>query len=124
MKLIVEHNRGLMLGAPTVYDDPQASKYVWGTSFHWYTGDHFDNVRLVHDAFPDKHLIYTEAGMGQGTLDTARKHDDWVNPERLAKSMIEDINNSTRAGCFGICCWMKTAAPIHVGGHGLATIHV
>ena len=52
--MIWDHNRGLMYQrAETVYDDPQASKYVWGTAFHWYTGNHYDNVRLVHDAFPD-----------------------------------------------------------------------
>ncbi len=27
------------------------------------TGGHFDNVRMVHDAFPDKKLLYTEAGL-------------------------------------------------------------
>jgi len=23
-------------------------------AFHWYVGDHFENVRMVHDAYPDK----------------------------------------------------------------------
>ena len=55
--MIWDHNRGLMYQrAKAVYDDPEAAKYVWGTGFHWYVGDHFENVRLVHDAWPDKAL--------------------------------------------------------------------
>ena len=121
--MIWDHNRGLMYQrAQTVYDDPQASKYVWGTAFHWYTGDHFDNVRLVHDAFPDKHLIYTEAGMGQGSLDTARKPDYWVTSERLAKSVIKDLNNWTEGWVLWNLMLDENGGPIHVGGHGLAAI--
>ncbi|NUM79016.1 hypothetical protein HUU40_32065, partial [candidate division KSB1 bacterium] len=58
LKLMIwDHNRGIMYQrAKVVYDDPVASKYVWGAGFHWYVGDHFDNVRLVHDAYPDKEL--------------------------------------------------------------------
>jgi O-Glycosyl hydrolase len=36
--------------AKDVLDDPQAAQYVWGVGFHWYCGDHFDNVQLTHDA--------------------------------------------------------------------------
>ena len=66
-----DHNRGLMYQrAEVMYDDPEAAQYIWGQAFHWYTGDHHDNVRMVHDAWPDKQLLYTEAGMG-GSWDTA-----------------------------------------------------
>ena len=84
--MIWDHNRGLMYErvAPS-YDDEEASKYIWGTAFHWYTGDHFDNVRVVHDAFPAKHLLYTEGGIG-GT---------WQAALRLSKSVILDLDNWT-----------------------------
>ena len=59
--LIWDHNRDLMFErAKVVYDDPQAARYVWGTGFHWYVADRFDNVQLVHDAYPDKKLLFTE----------------------------------------------------------------
>ncbi len=59
--MIWDHNRGLMVQrARAVLDDPEAAKYVWGTAFHWYVGDHFDNVRAVHEAYPDKHLLFSE----------------------------------------------------------------
>ena len=31
-----------------------------GFAFHWYSGDHFDAVRLVREQYPDKRLIFTE----------------------------------------------------------------
>ena len=62
LRLIVhDHNRDyLYQRASTIYADPEAAKYVWGAGFHWYVGDHFENVQLLHDAYPEKHLIFTE----------------------------------------------------------------
>ena len=92
VKLIIwDHNRGLMYQrAKAVYDDTVASKYVWGTGFHWYVGDHFDNVRLVRDAYPEKNLMFTE-----GTVENfdASKLGAWNWGETNATSMIEDLNN-------------------------------
>ena len=74
--MIWDHNRDIMYHrANTVYGDPAAAKYVWGTAFHWYMGDHFDNVKLVHDAFPDKGLLFSE-GCGYPF--------SWKNVEGLA----------------------------------------
>jgi glucosylceramidase len=106
----------------TIYDDPEASKYVWGTAFHWYVGNHYDNVRLVHDAFPEKHLIYTEGGLGPGTLDDAVKSNQWDNAEHLATSIIEDLNNWTEGWVFWNLLLDDTGGPCHVGCHGLAPI--
>ena len=59
--IIYDHNRGVISQrAGTVFDDPEASKYVWGTGFHWYTGNHFENIKLVKEAYPDKKLLFTE----------------------------------------------------------------
>ena len=37
-----------------------AAAFVWGTGFHWYGPECFDHVQQVHDAWPDKHLLFTE----------------------------------------------------------------
>ncbi|MCU0925869.1 MAG: glucosylceramidase, partial [Hydrogenophaga sp.] len=59
VKIVIwDHNRDLMVErAGTVYADAEASRYVWGTGFHWYGEDHFDHVQAVHDAWPDKQLL-------------------------------------------------------------------
>ena len=66
-KLIVwDHNRDLIYHrAQTIFNDSEASKYIWGMGFHWYEdwsggNQMFDNVKRVHESWPDKNLIFTE----------------------------------------------------------------
>jgi glucosylceramidase len=91
--LIWDHNRDLLYErAKVVYDDPQAARYVWGAAFHWYVGDHFENVGLTHAAFPDKQLMFTE-----GCMEGGPHIDDWSVGERYGQSMIQDLNHWTVA---------------------------
>lgn len=121
--MIWDHNRGIMYQrVQTIYEDPETSKYVWGTAFHWYVGNHYDNVQLVHDAFPEKHLIYTEGGLGPGTLDQAVTSNQWDNAEHLATSIIQDLNHWTEGWVFWNLLLDDTGGPCHVGCHGLSPI--
>lgn len=105
--MIWDHNRGIMYQrAQVAYEDAEASRYIWGTAFHWYIGDHFDNVRLVHDAFPEKKLLYTEGGM----------NGSWASARRLAKSVITDLNNWTNGWVFWNLLLDQTGGPRHAGG--------
>jgi glucosylceramidase len=105
--MIWDHNRGIMYQrAESAYEDPEASKYIWGTAFHWYVGNHFENVRMVHDAYPDKKLLYTEAGM-RGT---------WQSAINLAKNIILDLNNWANGWVFWNLILDQTNGPRHAGG--------
>jgi glucosylceramidase len=121
LKLMIwDHNRGIMYQrAKVVYDDPKASKYVWGTGFHWYVGDHFDNVRLVHDAWPDKALTFTEGTEANFNSDSVGL---WKWGEVFGKSMINDFNN----WAVGWTAWNvildETGGPNHVGNFCMAPI--
>jgi len=90
LKLMIwDHNRDRIFHrASTVYDDPAAARYVWGTAFHWYMVDCFDNVRLVHDTFPDKALLFTE-----GCVERGPKTGEWWVGEKYAHAIIHDLNN-------------------------------
>lgn len=50
-----------------VLDDPAASKFVSGTAVHWYFDDQYPASRLtkLHDLFPDKFILYTEASFSK-----------------------------------------------------------
>ena len=113
--MIWDHNRGLIYQrVKPAFDDQEASKYIWGTAFHWYTGEHFQNVRQVHDAFPDKHLLYTEGGIG----------GKWADAERLAKNVINDLNNWTEGWVVWNLMCDENNGPRHAGdvGGGRTTI--
>ena len=92
IKIVVwDHNRDRMVErASVVYADPQTARYVWGTGFHWYGEDHFDQVQLVHDAWPDKKLLFTE-----GCQEGGPHLGSWALGERYARSMINDLNRWT-----------------------------
>ena len=92
VKIVIwDHNRDLMVErASVVYADPEAAQFVWGTGFHWYGADHFDHVQQVHDAWPDKQLLFTE-GCQEGGPHTG----SWELGERYARSIINDLNRWT-----------------------------
>jgi len=112
VKLIIwDHNRDRMYErAKTVLDDPEAARHVWGVGFHWYGGDHFDNVQMTHDAYPDKHLIFTE-GCQEGGPHTG----SWLTGERYAHSIINDLNRWTVAWVDWNLVLDETGGPNHVG---------
>jgi glucosylceramidase len=109
--VIWDHNRDLMVErAGTVYADPEAAKYVWGTGFHWYGESHFDHVQLVHDAWPDKKLLFTE-----GCQEGGPHHGSWALGERYARSIINDLNRWTVGWIDWNLLLDHSGGPNHVG---------
>ena len=121
-----DHNRDLIYQrASTILKDPKAAQYVWGIGYHWYEpwsgGDQmFDNVKLVHETFPNTNLIFTE-----GTVDSFKPQDirSWRLGEAYGRSMINDFNS----GAVGWTDWNvlldETGGPNHVGNFCFAPVH-
>lgn len=122
LKLMVwDHNRGILYQrAKAVYDDPAASRYVWGAGFHWYVGDHFDNVRLVHDAWPDKHLLFTEGT--PASYDPATVND-WKWGEVYGASILRDVQNWAAGWTDWNVLLDERGGPNHVGNFCFAPVH-
>ena len=121
VKLMVwDHNRGIMYQrAMEVLEDPVTSKYVWGVGFHWYVGNHFENVRLVKEAFPDKHVLFTEGCNYPFNIDSL---DKWHWGENYGNSIIHDLQN----GASGWTDWNilldEQGGPNHVGNFCMAPV--
>ena len=116
--VIWDHNRDLMVErAGVVYEDAAAAKYVWGTGFHWYGEDHFDHVQLLHDAWPDKKLLFTE-----GCQEGGPHLGSWDLGERYARSMINDLNRWTVGWIDWNLLLDDTGGPNHVGNFCSAPI--
>lgn len=124
--MVWDHNRDLIYQrAETYFNDPEAAKYAWGMGFHWYepwSGGEpmFDNLQRVHEAFPDKHLFFTE-----GCADNykADQINSWALGEKYGRNMIHDFNN----GMEGFTDWNilldETGGPNHVGNFCFAPVH-
>jgi len=121
-----DHNRDLLFQrASTLLDDPDAAKYLWGIGFHWYepwSGGEpmYDNVKLVHEAYPNTNLLFTEGC--KEAFDLART-GEWKLGEKYGANMIHDFNN----GMTGFTDWNilldETGGPNHVGNFCFAPIH-
>jgi glucosylceramidase len=126
-KLIAwDHNRDLIYQrAQTYFDDPEASKYIWGIGFHWYEDwsggtPMYDNIRRVYETYPDKNIFFTE---GCAESFNASRYKAWVLGEEYGRSMINDFNN----GMVGFTDWNilldETGGPNHVGNFCFAPVH-
>ena len=123
---IWDHNRDLIYQrASTVLEDPGAAKYIWGVGFHWYetwtgAGMALENTRRVAEAFPGKHLLFTEGCYEKFDFN---RLNDWSLGERYGYSMINDFN----AGTVGWTDWNilldEKGGPNHVGNFCFAPVH-
>ncbi|MFT3829363.1 MAG: glycoside hydrolase family 30 protein [Opitutaceae bacterium] len=109
--LIHDHNRDILEAhARATFGDPAAAQYVWGAALHWYVSEDFAASSRVHQAFPDKALLFTE-GCWEGGV----KLGQWDRGERYARNIIGDLSN-------WVCGWIDwnialdlTGGPNHVG---------
>ncbi|MBW8334099.1 MAG: hypothetical protein K0M40_18935 [Prolixibacteraceae bacterium] len=61
--IVYDHNADRIDYPLEILNDPEAAKYVDGSAFHLYGGS-IDELSKVHEAFPDKHLYFTEQWVG------------------------------------------------------------
>lgn len=83
-----------------------------GIAFHWYSGDHFEALSMIHDKFPDKKLILSEACIEYCKFAA----DDFMkNAQKYAHNMIGNMNH----GMNGFYDWNivldEKGGPNHVG---------
>lgn len=124
--IIWDHNRDLIYQrVNTILSDPEAAKYAWGIGFHWYEpwsgGEQmFDNVKLVNQVYPDKHLIFTE---GCAESFDMKRVKNWTLGERYGYSMINDFNSGTVGWTDWNILLDEVGGPNHVGNFCFAPVH-
>lgn len=97
--LMWDHNKDLLLKRALEEATINLSlNEISGFAFHWYTGDHFENINLLHQLYPNKLLIHTEGCTGYSIF---KKHDEIKNAEVYAHDIMGDLN----AGTNGYIDW-------------------
>ena len=109
--MIWDHNKErVMERARESFSVPGAEKAIWGIAHHWYSGDHFDNLRMAHELYPDKPLLATENSGGGSMIGAANW---WNTVERYAKETIVNFNNFTTAAVAWNMILDETGGPVH-----------
>lgn len=82
----------------SIYKEPNISQMISGIAYHYYTGDHFNNVALARQLCPELLLVHTEGCTGFSK--NIKKHEV-KNAEIYAHDIIGDLNN----GCNAYIDW-------------------
>lgn len=85
---IWDHNKERMYERAVAVLDDDTRGLVAGIAFHWYTGDHFDALRLVQDRFPGLDLAFTEGCVEYSRFDG----DQLANAQMYAHDIFGNLN--------------------------------
>ncbi len=87
--LIWDHNRDLIgERVHTVLKD--IPDYIWGVAYHWYVSEDSENLSLIHELYPNHHLLFTE-GCVEYSINGSSDH--WKNGEFYGRNIIKDSLN-------------------------------
>jgi glucosylceramidase len=124
--MVWDHNRDLIVQrAQTIFDDPRAARYAWGIAYHWYEAwsggtQMYDNVALVHQLYPAKHIVFTE---GTPANFDSTAYGRWSLGESYGRSMIHDFNSGAEGWTDWNILLDERGGPNHVGNYCFAPIH-
>lgn len=110
--LLYDHNKSTMNDYVTpTYQDPEASKYAWGTAFHWYANSELkennfyaEDLTKLQEAWPNKGIIHSESSIdidaddpiGQYWRESTDYAGTFVPFETYAYDIISDLNHGTQ----------------------------
>ena len=75
-----------------------AGESISGIAVHWYSGDYFEELELIRNAYPNKLIIHSEGCTGYSRF---KKSEEVQNGEIYAHDMIGDLNS----GINGFIDW-------------------
>lgn len=109
---IWDHNKERAFERACIIIDETTEHMVSGIAFHWYSGDHFEALKMISEKFPGKKLILSEACIEYCKFAA----DDYLkNAQKYAHDMIGNMNN----GMTGFYDWNivldEAGGPNHVG---------
>ena len=107
-----DHNKERMVErALAMLSSGENDKYIDGIAFHWYTGDHFEQLEMFHKLYPDKDIVFSE-----GCYEYSKGAEDTVKiGEKYAHDMIGNFNNYCNTFCDWNLLLNSEGGPNHVG---------
>lgn len=86
---IWDHNKERAFEWAEAIIDAETDHMIAGIAFHWYSGDHFEALRMIKERFPDKKLLLSEACI---EFSKYSAEDNLVNAQKYAHDIIGNLN--------------------------------
>ena len=114
--------------------DPDAADKVDGFAYHWYSGDHFEALELLHGRYPDRVLMHSESCplhkpgsplsgsatedgvLNKGGTDRTAEECDYGDAIDYAHDIIGDMNAGMQRWIDWNMIVDRQGGPRHVGG--------
>ncbi len=117
---IWDHNKERALERTLEIVDEQTRSMLKGVAFHWYTGEHFDTLRMIREIYPELKLAFTEGCVEYSRFDSG-------NRLAHARMYAQDIIGNLNAGMNFSIDWNlyldQHGGPNHVSNFCDAPIH-
>lgn len=96
--LIWDHNRDkIFQRVQESIDYPGARDIIWGVAYHWYVSEQSENLSMVHNSYPEKHLVFSEGCVElvneSGETSSKAGMGAWEHGETYGRNIIKDFNN-------------------------------
>ena len=131
---IWDHNKERMIEHIDAMMENDILDLIEGFAYHWYTGDHFEALRMLHAKYPDKVLMHSEScglhvpGKVSPWAATLHGHEltplevDFMDAVDYAHDIIGDLNHGMQRFIDWNLCVDRTGGPRHVPGGFCAPI--
>lgn len=116
---IWDHNKERIFERAKAEIDESTDAMIDGLAFHWYSGDHFDALRLVREKYPGKKLLFSEGCIEHSRFDGSRQLQ---NAQMYAHDMIGNLNAGTNTFVDWNIVLDERGGPNHAGNYCEAPI--
>ena len=107
-----DHNKERVFEWAETIIDEETDDMVAGMAFHWYSGDHFEALRMIREKYPDKKLLLSEACIEYSKFSA----DDYLNnAQKYAHDMIGNFNEGMNTFLDWNLLLNEEGGPNHVG---------
>lgn len=115
LKLFIwDHNKERVLDRARAVIDKDTDSMIGGIAVHWYSGDHFEAVGMVHDLYPEKEIILSEACIEYCKY---QQGDCLENAKKYAHDLVGNLKNGLTRFLDWNLVLDEKGGPNHVGNY-------
>lgn len=109
---IWDHNKERLYERACAAIDDTTAPMITGIAFHWYSGDHFEELRMVREKYPELQMILSEACIEYSKFGAG---EELNNVKKYAHEIIGNLNAGMNAFYDWNILLDENGGPNHAG---------